>query len=205
MFQAMGPGSSGIPDTCGLAIYDVATLAFSNVTSTPLCAAIEERQPRFSPDDSQLAFWRSRSPGRQPIPDGIEDSAIFVRDLATGAETQVTDWTIHASELDWSPDGRWIAFTPEYWNGDADGADLWRIHPDGTGLERLTTLDTADTKLLTPRYTPDGKWLLFIRSVPGTDATGELLAIPADGGDPVEVLPGTNVLYFDVRADTTGG
>ena len=29
---------------------------------------------------------------------------------------------------------------------------------------------------------------------------GELLAIPADGGEPVSVLPGTSVFDFDVRA-----
>ena len=34
----------------------------------------------------------------------------------------------------WSPKGDWIAFTSER-NG---SADLYRVHPDGVGLERLT-------------------------------------------------------------------
>src|SRR5579863_3677275 len=34
----------------------------------------------------------------------------------------------------WSPAGDWIAFTSER-NG---SADLYRVHPDGKGLERLT-------------------------------------------------------------------
>ena len=50
---------------------------------------------------------------------------------------------------------------------------------------------------MSPRYSPDGAWILFVRV---SDAGGELLAIPADGGEPVSVLPGTMVLDFDVRA-----
>jgi Tol biopolymer transport system component len=131
----------------------------------------------------------------------IEDSAIFTRVLASGRETQVTDWSIHASMLDWSPDGQWIAFIPDYWNHEASGADIWRVHPDGSGLERMTRLDTAAVRILDPRYTPDGKWLLFQRVTLGAGIRGELLAIPASGGTPVSVLPGTNVLAdFDVRA-----
>jgi Tol biopolymer transport system component len=34
----------------------------------------------------------------------------------------------------WSPKGDWIVFTSER----AGSADLYRIHPDGSGLERLT-------------------------------------------------------------------
>jgi len=198
-YQALGKVVNGIPTTCGLARYDVATQAITSVTSSP-CGPIDERHPRFSPDDASLAFWRSRSPGRVRTAQ-IEDSAIFTRVLATGRETQVTDWSIHASMLDWSPDGKWIAFIPDYWNHAASGADIWRVHPDGSGLERMTSLDTAAVRILDPRYTPDGKWLLFQRVTPGGTWRGELLAIPANGGTPLSVLPGTNVLAdFDVRA-----
>ncbi len=197
-FQAVGEVVDGIPTTCGLARYDVATQAITSLTSSP-CAVIEERQPRFSPDDTEIAFWRTRNVGRVRGAE-VEDSAIFVRDVATGRERQVTDWSLHASMLDWSPDGQWIAFIPEYWNGSADGADIWRIHPDGTGLERMTTLDTAADRVLLPRYSPDGRWILFMRVTPGESPSGELLAIPAAGGAPVPVLPGTNVVDFDVGA-----
>lgn len=36
---------------------------------------------------------------------------------------------------EWSPDGRWIAFT----DGE-NGADLWIVRPDGSGLRQLTTV-----------------------------------------------------------------
>src|SRR3989442_3083454 len=35
-----------------------------------------------------------------------------------------------------SPDGKWIVFTSER-NGQRQ-ADIYRVHPDGSGLERLT-------------------------------------------------------------------
>ncbi len=100
--------------------------------------------------------------------------------------------------FDWSPDGQWIAFVPDVYDPGAATADIWRVHPDGTGLERMTTLDTADVWMLRPRYTPRRR--LDPVHADRTMDVGELLAIPADGGEPVAVLPGTSVLDFDVRA-----
>jgi Tol biopolymer transport system component len=39
-----------------------------------------------------------------------------------------------AHSPEWSPDGRWIAFV----DGE-NQADIWIVHPDGTGLRQLTT------------------------------------------------------------------
>jgi Tol biopolymer transport system component len=80
--------------------------------------------------------------------------------------------------------------------------DLWRVRSDGTGLERLTSLDTSDSRLRRPRYTPDGAWILFTIA----DGTGSRLwAIPADGGAAVDVLPDMSVLDYDVRAPDQRG
>ena len=91
----------------------------------------------------------------------------------------------------------WVVFVPDTYNEAAPGADLWRVHPDGTGLAPMTSIDTASVRLMRPRYSPDGAWIVFMRV---GDGGGELLAIPAQGGAPVSVLPGTTVLDFDVRA-----
>jgi Tol biopolymer transport system component len=71
-------------------------------------------------------------------------------------------------DASFSPDGRWIVFTSER---DADGtgqADIYRAHPDGSGLERLTS-DTAmeDAGSLSP----DGKSLVFVSTKGGAKTT----------------------------------
>lgn len=66
---------------------------------------------------------------------------------------------IESSSLDydpaWSPDGDWIAFTSER-NG---SADLYRVKPDGTGLERLTDSPAYDDQAA---FSPDGRQIVFV-------------------------------------------
>jgi Tol biopolymer transport system component len=62
-------------------------------------------------------------------------------------------------DASFSPDGMWIVFTSER---DAEGtgqADLWRVRPDGSGLERLT----RDTSMEDAgAISPDGKSLAYV-------------------------------------------
>ncbi len=65
----------------------------------------------------------------------------------------------HSGELDynptWSPRADWIAFTSER----VGSADLYRVHPDGTGIERLTDNPAYDDQAA---FSPDGKKLVFV-------------------------------------------
>jgi len=63
-----------------------------------------------------------------------------------------------------SPDGKWIVFTSER---DAEGsgqADIWRVHPDGTGLEQLTR-DTSMEDV--GSLSPDGMKLVYVSTKGG--------------------------------------
>ncbi|KZV72657.1 tricorn protease N-terminal domain-containing protein [Peniophora sp. CONT] len=51
-----------------------------------------------------------------------------------------TGFEYHAQ---WSPDAQWIIFTSER-NGDGN-SDLWRVHPDGTGLEQIIATPAVET------------------------------------------------------------
>lgn len=63
----------------------------------------------------------------------------------------------------YSADGQWIIFT-----GDRNGqADLYRVHPDGTGLEQLTNDPAFDDQAT---LSPDGKTLAFVSSRQGGTA-----------------------------------
>lgn len=63
--------------------------------------------------------------------------------------------------LDYSPslstDGSWVVFTSER-NG---SADIYRVHPDGTGLDRLTDDPAFDDQAA---LSPDGRTLAFVSS-----------------------------------------
>src|SRR5689334_1684769 len=55
----------------------------------------------------------------------------------------------------WSPKGDWIAFTSER----GGSADLYRVHPDGRDLERLTTEPAYDDQAA---FSPDEKQIVFV-------------------------------------------
>ncbi len=63
----------------------------------------------------------------------------------------------------WAPDGGSIVFT-----SDREGsADLFRVKPDGTGLERLTDSPAYDDQAA---FSPDGKQLVFVTTRNGGTA-----------------------------------
>src|SRR5215471_10021529 len=63
----------------------------------------------------------------------------------------------------WAPDGSSIVFTSE-----RDGsAELYRVRPDGSGLERLTNDPAYDDQAA---FSPDGKQLVFVTTRNGGHA-----------------------------------
>ena len=67
-----------------------------------------------------------------------------------------------------SPDGQWIVFTSERDSEGSGQADLWRVHPDGSGLERLTTDTTMEDA---GSLSPDGKQLAYVSTKGGARTT----------------------------------
>jgi TolB protein len=70
-------------------------------------------------------------------------------------------------DLDYSPsfstDGQWLVFTSE-----RDGqAEIYRVHPDGSGLERLTDHHAFDDQ---GALSPDGKTMAFVSTRDGGTA-----------------------------------
>jgi dipeptidyl aminopeptidase/acylaminoacyl peptidase len=62
--------------------------------------AFRDTSPRLSPDNMRLAYLSNRS-GR---------AQIRVRWLDTGQESQITDLQESPGGIEWSPDGKWIAY-----------------------------------------------------------------------------------------------
>jgi TolB protein len=100
---------------------------------------------------------------------------------ATGRERSrmLTDAPGGAIDPAWSPDGSWLAYAAH----DGLSLELYAVHPDGTGLQRLT----RDGYLArSPVWSPDGKHIAFVSSHTGffelwvidvsSDPSGALIA-----------------------------
>src|SRR5262245_37263590 len=79
---------------------------------------------------------------------GPSQSSLFVSNADGSGEQKLTEGYLDYNPV-WSPDGQWIVFTSER-NG---SADLYRMRPDGSGLERLTDSPAYDDQAA---FSPDG-------------------------------------------------
>ena len=180
---ALGPFLPTGPSDCGLAIGDLATGEVTQITSNTEPPCDREYFPRWSPDGSQLTYWRYLPTGTDTF-----ETAAFVINADGTNERRLTDPEMFAADPDWSPDGRWIVFYTYPW-GDfcCEVSNLYRIHPDGSGMEQLTHYEKADLRASQPRYTPDGQYIIFVAVTPRTRS---LWAIPAEGGEPIVLAQG---------------
>jgi Tol biopolymer transport system component len=167
-----------VPSDCGLWIGDINTGKVKQITSNKECD--REYNPRWSPDGSQLVYWRDPYSGGQPT-----GTSIYVINVDGSHERQLTKPSSFTGEADWSPDGQWIVFDSyplAEFNFIPKNSNLYHMHPDGSGMEPLTHYKGTDPRATQPQYTPDGKWIIFTAVKPSSRS---LWAIPSEGGEPV--------------------
>jgi Tol biopolymer transport system component/mannose-6-phosphate isomerase-like protein (cupin superfamily) len=112
----------------------LATLLASAIT--PVLSAKEKiLVHRIGPSDSKLFIAKTEGSDERPLlpSSGLDYNASF------------------------SADGKWIIFTSER----GGSADIYRVHPDGSSLERLTDDPAYDDQAA---LSPDGKQLAFVSS-----------------------------------------
>ncbi|TVQ67955.1 MAG: biopolymer transporter TolR [Balneolaceae bacterium] len=129
----------------------------------------------ISPDNRFVTFtgWRN----------GKYD--IYIADIGTMEETQLTDTPFLDDGSEYTPDGSYI-----YFNSNRSGAmQIWRMKPDGSEQTRVTFDENFNDWF--PHISPDGRKILFLSY--GTDVeSGDhpfykhvtLRMMPADGGEP---------------------
>jgi dipeptidyl aminopeptidase/acylaminoacyl peptidase len=84
------------------------------------------RSPSFSPDGKTLAFVSNLT--------GVPQ--VWTIPAAGGFPTLVTSFDDPVGGVEWSPDGKWIAFSLA--PGGGMNTQVYLVRPDGAGLKRLT-------------------------------------------------------------------
>lgn len=109
----------------------------------------------WSPDGTEIAFVKTISPGLTST-----DGDIWVVDVLTGDERQLTDHVAIDANPTWSPDGNYVAFES---NRDGDN-DIYRVeaaagNPPEEGLTNLTPGFAGDQ--VEPDYSRGGYLILY--------------------------------------------
>jgi dipeptidyl aminopeptidase/acylaminoacyl peptidase len=125
-------------------------------TIDDLLAIASLGSPRISPDGTRVAYTVTTA-------DFDQDAFVthvWIVDLATGERTQITRGAKSASGPEWSPDGRWLAFTS---NRAGDKTQVFAIRPDGGEAVQLTKADSGVSRFA---WSPDGSQIAFTAEPP---------------------------------------
>ena len=174
--------------------FDGKLLAISNsvkgggsaVYILPLAGGVPKLITKETP-----SYWHGWAPNNKEvvyvaIRDGKKVYNIYRNSIEGGKEVALTDIQPgqHVDGCEYSPDGKYI-----YYNGHYTGTmQIWRIKPDGSGREQLTS-DNYNNWF--PHISPDGKWILMISFPPDIDPNSHpgykrvmLRIMPVTGGEP---------------------
>lgn len=175
-----------------------------------------------TPQDASAAVWSadvSRIYYVGTSRGANETQRIYSLTLADGASNPLIQDTVSGlmgaklASPAISYDGAWIYFTTQIaLNGPTSG-DVWRVHPDGTGLTRLVTGPVAGSPWVartSPSPSPDGTRLAYVEKTTSPTTTtndvkildlqsGSTLTIRGSGADEIRWSPTAN------RIATKGG
>jgi len=157
-------------------------------------------QAAWSPDSRGIVFVTTRAGGTADL---------WILDVATHRAHALTSGAGGDFRPSWSPDGTWIAFSSDRTSSlpMRKGAwehmhivDIYLIHPDGTGLKRLTQQDgfcgspkwSADSRRVVS-YCMSGEDTWTFRNRAVADGETRLVSIDEETGSMTDVAAGTGV------------
>jgi len=157
------------------AMASLVTAQAQTLQSSDLISLRSVGDVQFSPDGSRLAYTVENNDGP-----GRPYSQIWIVSLNDGKAIRIGGEKEVSSEPAWSPDGRWLAFKGH----DGDKASLMIAQPDGAAKRSLSAMQGTNCPLPSTgnaiAWSPDGKKIAFINSVPGPEteqANGDPMVI----------------------------
>ena len=139
-----------------LYLYDVATKKMDTLTK----GVYDEKQPKWSPDGSQIAFLSNRTTD----PDRNENTDIWMIDSKKDSKIkQITTWTGSDSSPEWSPDGKQIAYLRSTSSDNYimyDQSVLCVVSKEGGEPKVLSK--TLDRPVANPRWTKNGTSIMAL-------------------------------------------
>jgi dipeptidyl aminopeptidase/acylaminoacyl peptidase len=120
---------------------------------------------------------------------------IFVCNIESGKETQLTRGDYYDDQPAWSPNGRTIAFVSDrerernqrQWR-----TDVWTVPANGGRAHKLTRSRGSGAH---PAYSLDGRWIAFVGHENGDEGAARnthMMLVPARGGSPRSVSAATD-------------
>jgi TolB protein len=116
-----------------------------------------------SPDGTELAFIGLEPEGEN----WWARASVFTVSADGSSYRRLTSGSAPADGSEYSPDGEWIYFNTEEFDGHAQIA---RMRRDGSGIEQLTVDENVNWF---PHISPDGEWAAYIAFPPGTEGHPE--------------------------------
>lgn len=137
----------------------------------------------ISPDGATLAYVAVEGEGEQ------RRINIFTIPSSGGPDRRLSDVTAPNDGPEFSPDGKWIYFNSERAAQRPGHAQIFRMHPDGTGIQQLTFDERVNWF---PHISPDGRHVVYISYPEGTlghppDRDVILRLMHPDGGAALDV------------------
>jgi dipeptidyl aminopeptidase/acylaminoacyl peptidase len=130
---------------------------------------------QMSPDGARVAYTVENNDGP-----GRPYGQVWIRTIADERSVRLGGEKEPSGNPEWSPDSRWIAYRGRV----GDRAGLVVAHADGSGARFLAEVSGTNNPLPTTgktvAWSPDGRRIAFISSVPGpetADATGDPIVI----------------------------
>lgn len=128
----------------------------------------EDSAPAWSPDGRAIAFLR--------VEPGVDCQVLMIA-ANGGAEREIGECDPRSPPtFEWTPDGRGLIFGSML---TAQGMVSMRVLDLASGEWRAVPYRSGTGNLdLSPRFSPDGRWIVFLRNNP----QGDFWRLPAEGG-----------------------